>query len=62
MNQRPNSNKFEEDMRTTSNLLILLLNAHVLCITMFIRHSFGTNMPGFTGVVSLLMLFFVVAK
>ncbi len=61
MQQQPNRNTFEEDMKVSSNILMLLVNAHVSCITMFIRHSFGSNMPGITGVVSAIMLFLVTA-
>jgi hypothetical protein len=61
MPQQSNPNKFEEDLRASGNILYLLANAHALCINMFIRHSFGTNMPGITGVVSLIMLFLMTA-
>jgi len=61
MQQQPNPNKFQEDLRASNNILLLLANAHATTITMFTRHSFGTNVPGLTGVVSLLILLLTTA-
>ncbi len=62
MPQQPEQGGFEHDFRNGVNWLYLLANAHAICITMFIRHSFGTNVPGFSGVFAVIMMMLVVAE
>ncbi len=62
MQQQPESGDISRDFRNTVNWLYLLANAHATCITMFIRHSFGTNVPGFSGVFAMIMMILFVAE
>jgi len=62
MPQQPEPSGFDHDFRNAVNWLYLLANAHATCLTMFIRHSFGTNVPGFSGVFAVIMMLLVVAE
>lgn len=60
--QQPEPDSLAKDLRTGVNFLCVLVNCHALCLTIFIRHSFGPNRPGITGVFSLLLMFLVTAQ
>ncbi len=62
MQQQPESGDFSHDFRNAVNWLYLLANAHATCLTMFIRHSFGTNVPGLSGVFAVIMMLLAVAE
>ena len=62
MSQQPEPSGFDHDFRNSVNWLYLLANAHATCITMFIRHSFGTNVPGFSGLFAILMMLLVMGE
>lgn len=62
MPQQPEPNGFDHDFRNAVNWLYLLANAHAACLTMFIRHSFGTNRPGFSGLFAIFLMLLVVAE
>ncbi len=60
--QKPDQDSLSTDLRTGVNFFCMLVNTHALCITIFIRHGFGPNRPGLTGVFCLLLMFLVAAQ
>jgi hypothetical protein len=46
------------DLRRTANLLYIVAESHASCVTPFLRHSFGTNMPGMYGIFAILLMLF----
>ena len=47
---------FGGDAREGLNVVFLGLSAHAMCLIPFLRYGFGINVPGFSGVMSLLLI------
>lgn len=60
--QQPDQDSLAKDFRNGVNFFCMLVNTHAMCIKIFIRHGFGPNRPGITGVFSLLLMFLVAAQ
>jgi hypothetical protein len=61
--QQPSEQQsLEKDLRLGVNLFTVLVQAHAFCLTPFIRHSFGINQPGLTGVFSLILMILVMME
>jgi hypothetical protein len=51
-----NPQQQRSDPRVAFNLLYLLSNAHATCLTVFMRHSFGTEALGMSGLHALILI------
>lgn len=50
---------FGTSVRESMDLTLILANVHAMNLYPFLRHSFGTNTPGITGIASLVLLVFL---